>query len=128
MSGASRSAQYGRFLGLGAAMVLVLGLVGWLPTRNLAGAEAVPAMAAGCVIGLIAAAMAGVLLVVMGGATPEARMQRAFAAMVARLAVVLVLGLGAALSGLFARMPLMFWIATTYVVLLPLEVRLAVAE
>ena len=32
------------------------------------------------------------------------------------------------LSGEFARMPLLFWMATTYVVLLPLEVKLAIAE
>jgi hypothetical protein len=37
------------------------------------------------------------------------------------------MGLAAVLSGLFARMPLLFWLATTYVALLPLEVRLAIA-
>ena len=47
-------------------------------------------------------------------------------AMFVRLAVVLVLGLAAALSGEFARSPLLFWMATAYVALLPLEVRLAI--
>ena len=46
--------------------------------------------------------------------------------MMVRLAVVLVLGIAAALSGEFARSPLLFWMATAYVVLLPLEVRLAI--
>jgi hypothetical protein len=55
-------------------------------------------------------------------------MQRAFLAMAARLAVVVVLGLAAALSGEVARIPLLFWLATSYVVLLPLEVKLAIAE
>jgi hypothetical protein len=55
-------------------------------------------------------------------------MQRAFLAMVVRLAVVVVFGLSAALSGVVARMPLLFWLATAYVALLPLEVKLAVEE
>jgi hypothetical protein len=54
-------------------------------------------------------------------------MQRGFLAMVVRLAVVIVLGLAAALSGEFARAPLLFWMATAYVVLLPLEVMLAIS-
>jgi len=41
---------------------------------------------------------------------------------------VVMLGLAAALSGMLARMPLLFWLAATYVVLLPLEVKLAIAE
>jgi hypothetical protein len=46
--------------------------------------------------------------------------------MVVRLAVVVALGLAAALSGVVARQPLLFWIGTTYVALLPLEVKLAI--
>ena len=83
-------------------------------------------MFAGCAIGLMSAALAGWLLIVVGADTPEARMQRSFLAMVVRLAVVVVLGLAAALSGEVARQPLLFWIGTAYVALLPLEVRLAI--
>jgi hypothetical protein len=53
-------------------------------------------------------------------------MQRGFLAMVVRLAVVVVLGMAAALSGELARQPLLFWIGAAYVVLLPLEVKLAI--
>ena len=67
-------------------------------------------------IGLASAALAGWLLIAVRADTPDARMQRAFLAMVVRLAVVVVLGLAAALSGEFARMPLLFWLATSYVV------------
>jgi hypothetical protein len=84
-------------------------------------------MLAGCGISLVAAALAGWLLTAVGADTPQARMQRAFLAMAVRLAVVIVLGLAAALSGEFARTPLLFWMAAAYVVLLPLEVRLAIA-
>jgi len=121
----SRSGRYTRFLSLAVAIVAGLCALGWLPTRRLAGAEAVVAMVAGCAISLVSAALAGWLLIVVGGETPEARMQRGFLAMVVRLAVVAVLGIAAALSGEIARQPLLFWIGTAYVALLPLEVKLA---
>jgi len=122
----SRGSRYARFLGLAVAIVLALCAIGWLPTRRLAGETGVVAMAAGCGISLLSAALAGGLLVVVGADTPEARMQRGFLAMVVRLAVVVMLGLAAALSGELARQPLLFWIGTAYVALLPLEVRLAI--
>jgi hypothetical protein len=123
----SAARRYTRFLALAVAIVLGLCLAGWLPTRRLAGTEGVTAMAAGCAIGLLSAALAGCLLIVVGAETPEARMQRGFLAMIVRLAVVIVLGLAGSLSGEFARAPLLFWMATSYVALLPLEVRLAIA-
>lgn len=83
-------------------------------------------MIAGCAIGLLSAALAGGLLVAVGGDTPEARMRRALLAMFARLAVVILLGAAAVLSGELARSPLLFWMVTSYVALLPLEVRLAI--
>ncbi len=126
MTTTSRSGRYARFLGLAVAIVAGLCALGWLPTRRLAGAEAVAAMVAGCGISLVSAALAGWLLIAIGGDTPEARMQRGFLAMVVRLAVVVVLGLAAALSGEVARQPLLFWIGTAYVALLPLEVKLAI--
>jgi hypothetical protein len=116
-----------RFLGLALGLVVALCAVGYLPTRRLSGADAVGAMVAGCGISLAAAALAGWLLTAVGAETPQARMQRGFLAMVVRLAVVIVLGLAAALSGEFARAPLLFWMATAYVVLLPLEVMLAIS-
>jgi hypothetical protein len=122
----SRSSRYARFLSLAVAIVLGLCAVGWLPTLRLAGAGGVPAMIAGCAISLLSAALAGGLLIIVSGETPEARMQRGFLAMVVRLAVVVVLGLAAALSGELARQPLLFWIGAAYVALLPLEVKLAI--
>ena len=121
-----RGSRYARFLGLAVAIVVGLCAIGWLPTRRLAGAEAVAAMVAGCAIGLLSAALAGWLLTAVAADTPEARMQRSFLAMVVRLAVVVVLGVAAVLSGEFARAPLLFWMGAAYVALLPLEVRLAI--
>ena len=118
--------RYLRFLGLAFAIVVVLMAVGLVPTRRLAGEAAMPAMAIGCAISFVSAALAGWLLTVVTAVTPETRMQRAFLAMVVRLAVVVVLGLAAALSGAVDRMPLLFWLAATYMALLPLEVKLAI--
>jgi hypothetical protein len=122
----STTRRYANFLGLAVAIVVALGAVGFLPTRRLAGPDAPAAMIAGCAISLLSAALAGLLLVAVSGDTPDARMKRSFLAMVVRLAVVVVLGIAAALSGVFARQPLLFWIGTAYVALLPLEVRLAI--
>ena len=43
-------------------------------------------------------------------ATPNARMQAAFLAMLVRLAVVVALGAAAVFSGMFSRSPLLFWL------------------
>jgi hypothetical protein len=122
------SRQYVRFLGLAVGLVVALCAVGYVPTRRLSGESGVAAMAAGCGISLVAAAAAGLLLTAVAAQTPEARMQRGFLAMVVRLGVVTVLGVAAVLSGVFARAPLLFWMATAYLVLLPLEVKLAIAS
>lgn len=120
------SRRYAAFLALAAAVVAGLCALGLVPTRRLAGAEGVPAMVAGCAISFVSAALAGCLLIVVAAETPDARMKRSALAMAVRLAVVIVLGAAAVFSGEFSRAPLLFWIATTYVVLLPLEVRLAI--
>ena len=122
----SPSSRYARFLGLAVALVLALGAAGFVPTRRLAGDDGIPAMLAGCAIGLMSAALAGLLLVAMAAETPEARMKRSFLAMVARLAVVVALGAASVLSGAFSTQPLLLWIGIAYMALLPLEVRLAI--
>lgn len=122
----ARTGRYARFLVSAVAVVVIAVAIGVLPTRRLGGEAAIPAMAAGCLISFVSAALAGWLLVMFGAATPTARMQRAFLAMAVRLAVVIVLGLAAALSGEVARSPLLLWLAITYLALLPLEVKLAI--
>ena len=126
VSAASPGQRYVRFIGLAVLIVVALVGVGFVPTRRLAGEEALPAMVAGCVIGLAGAALAGGLIVAARIDSPTARMQTAFLAMMVRLAAAVVLGLAAALSGELARTPLLFWLAASYVALLPLEVKLAI--
>ena len=122
------SRRYVRFLGFAVGLVVALCAVGYFPTRRLTGDDGVIAMAAGCGISLVAAALAGWLLTSVAAETPEARMQRSFLAMIVRLVVVAVLGVAATLSGAFVKAPLLFWMAAAYVALLPLEVKLAIAE
>src|SRR5437870_826965 len=122
----SATSRYARFLGLSAAIVVVMCAAGFLPTRRFAGNDGIPAMFAGCAIGLMSAALAGLLLVSVAADTPEAQMKRSFLAMVIRLTVVVVLGAAATLSGLLATQPLLLWVAIAYMALLPLEVRLAI--
>jgi hypothetical protein len=122
----ARTGRYARFLVSAVAVVVIAVAIGVLPTRRLGGEAAIPAMAAGCLISFVSAALAGWLLVMFDAATPTARMQRAFLAMAVRLAVVIVLGLAAALSGEVARSPLLLWLAITYLALLPLVVKLAI--
>jgi hypothetical protein len=127
VTGALRGRRYIRFLGLAVLVVAALLGIGFFPTRRLAGDEGLPAMLVGCLIGLISAGVAAWVLVAANNNTaPTARMQTAFRAMVVRLVVVAVLGLAAVLGGTLAQMPLLFWVATSYVALLPLEVRLAI--
>ena len=126
MGDASPAGRYAVFIGLSMLVVLVLVGIGFLPTRRLGGEAALPAMLAGCLISFAGAAVAGWLLVATRLETPTARIRKAFLAMVVRLSVVAVLGLAAALSGEVARTALLFWLATSYVALLPLEVKLAI--
>ena len=121
----SATNRYLRFLGMAVAVIAALCVVGIVPTRRLAGDEGVPGMFAGCAIGLISAAFSGLLLVTVAGDSPEAKLKRSFMALVARFAVVVLLGAAAVLSGVFAISPLLLWIAITYVALLPLEVKIA---
>ena len=81
----------------------------------MGGDGATLAMVAGCVISLIGAALVAALLVVIAPTTPEARMRRAFLAMLVRLTVVGVLGVAAVVAGVFERTPLLLWLAAAYV-------------
>jgi len=113
---------YLRFLLQVIALAIALGLLGALPTRRLAGEGALPALVAGCAIGVLASALgAAPVALRLGGA------QAALASMALRFAVALGLGLAAALSGLFARGPLLVWVAISYMALLVADTRYALS-
>jgi hypothetical protein len=118
--------DYLRFLALSCAIVAGAAFLGYLPTVRLAGGRAVglPAMVAGCLVGIVAGAL-GALPLARAGPSPDAKIQAGMLAMGLRFGAVLVLGLAAYLSGLFAPKPLLAWIGFSYVALLVVESRYA---
>ena len=84
------------------AVVVALAAIGSCPRGVSPGEAASPAMFAGCAIGLISAALAGLLLVDAGGDAGSADAAQ-LPGDVVRLAIVVALGAAAALSGCFRR-------------------------
>ncbi len=117
---------YLRFLVWAVAAAVAAALLGYVPTRRLGGEGAIPALIAGCAIGVIASAVGAlpILLARKSGATPSP--VQGLLSMAIRLAVLVVLGVSAGLSGVFAIRPLIVWIGLGYAVQLGLDVRYAV--
>ena len=119
----SPAAEYLRFLAWAVSVGVALALLGYAPTRRLGGEEAVPAMIAGCLIGVLASAVGAVPVAL--GRRPGSRtapLQGMLVSMAARLAAVLVLGLAIGLSGWFEARPLLLWIGLGYIAQLALDV------
>jgi len=113
---------------LALAVVVCLMAVGYVPTRRLAGDEGLVAMAAGCGISLVASVIGAIPLVVRlgqaegGKVDPAARVTAILMSMAVRLFVVLIVGVAAALSGLFPKAPLLVWMCVSYLTLLFVDV------
>lgn len=127
----SAAGDFARFLLLAGAIVIFLAGVGYVPTKRLAGSDGTLAMAVGCVISLVASAM-GALPVVLArrhaGTDSQAAGRRVTAVMMSmavRFLVVLILGVAAALSGLFVTAPLLVWLAISYLALLAADTMFA---
>jgi hypothetical protein len=121
----TRAAGYLRFLAWVVAVTAVVALLGVLPTRRLGGSGALPALLAGCTIGIVGSALGGVPLALAAGKPAAARIPAVLGAMLLRLAAVAALGTAAVLSGRFARGPLLLWIAISYAALLVVDTRYA---
>ena len=119
-------AEYLRFLGWVVGVGVVLALLGYAPTRRLGGEGALPAMLAGCALGIVASAV-GALPVFNArrAGRPGLPPQAMLAALALRFATALVLGLSIGLAGWFPARPLLIWIAFGYVAQLPLDTRYA---
>lgn len=124
-SARSAAAEYLRFLVWAVAAGVVLALLGYAPTRRLGGEGALPAMIAGCAIGVIASAVGALPIVLARRSGRSAPLQGMLVSMASRLAAVLALGLSAGLSGWFESRPLLIWIALGYVAQLVLDTRYA---
>lgn len=122
----SPAAEYLRFLVWAVAVAAAAALLGYAPTRRLSGEAALPAMVAGCAIGLIASAVGAlpILMARRSGAAPSP--VQGLLSTAIRLGVLVVLGVSVGLSGAFETRPLIVWIALGYVVQIALDVRYAV--
>ena len=119
-------AEYLRFLGWAVAVAVVSALLGYAPTRRLGGESALPAMFAGCAIGLVASAVGALPAALSRRPDRPAPLQGMLAAMGLRLATLVALGLSAGLAGWFPSRPLLLWIALGYVGQLALDTRYAI--
>lgn len=121
----SPAAEYLRFLAWVVGTAVLIALVGALPTRRLGGDEAIPAMIAGCAIGILASAAGGIPIALgrktATAADPAEKLKVMMLAMALRLVVVVALGAAASLSGELERVPLLLWIAIGYVTLLAVD-------
>jgi len=127
MSAARRRAAAGylRFLAWSVGLVALAFAVGYLPTRAWVDGVARRAMLAGCAIGLLASWLGAIPVALAAARESKGGQQVVFGAMALRLLVVLALVLPAALSGWFARGPLLVWVAVSYTVLLAVDTRYA---
>lgn len=122
------AALYARFLALAVAVTVAVGGIGLVPTRRLAGEDGLPALLAGCLIGLLSSALGGLPVALIRDRTPAAQVLAVMGSMAVRLLAVAVLGIAAALSGWFATIPLVLWIAISYAALLGVDAWYAVSS
>jgi hypothetical protein len=115
------AAGYVRFLALAAGVAVIVGAIGAIPTRRLAGDEGLPALIAGCLVGLLSSALGGLPIALMRDRTPAGRVLAMMGSMGARLLAVGILGVAAVLSDRFAPVPLLLWIAISYAALLGVD-------
>jgi len=103
-----------QFLAQTCAIIALLGVLGYVPTRRLAGEEGLIAMALGCTVALVAS-LAGVLPILSARRFEHVEMvPMAMMATGLRLAVAVVLGVAVALTGWVDPRPLMVWIVIAH--------------
>ena len=118
---------YPRFLAHALAILAALVAVGYLPTRNLGGEAAIPAMLAGCGLALAASLAGTVPLVLARGRRPQEALPALLGSLALRLTVAIGLAVAAALSGLFAVVPLLVWLLLAHLALLAADTHYALS-
>lgn len=121
----SPAVEYRRFLAWSVAAAAGVALLGFVPTQRLGGAGALRAMAAGCVLGVLASAVGAVPIARARAGSPGDRLTAGLASMGLRLLVLFALGFAAVLSGWFERRPLLIWTAIGYFAQLVVDTRYA---
>jgi len=111
--------RFGIFGVSAVAITVVLVGVGAGPVRKWVGSAGPTAFGAGCVIGLVAALL-GAVVVILGEGRAQA-IVLAFGAMGVRLAVIVLCGAALLFGSSLPRQPLLLGIGISYLALLPLE-------
>lgn len=124
---ASGQVPYPRFLAEALGILVALAAVGTLPTLNLAGGAAIPAMLAGCGLALVASLAGTVPIARVRGRGQDQLVTAFLGALAVRLTVAGVLAAAAALSGLFAPAPLLVWMLVAHLGLLVADTRFALS-
>ncbi len=132
MTDQRRDAAVRQLLIQGAGILGILMLLGYLPTVRLAGEGAVAAMLAGCTVSVLAS-LAGAVPIWLATSRPGDRpaqelLPAMLGSIVLRIAAALVLAVAAVLSGWFVTKPMLVWVAISYIGLLVVDVRFAVAH
>ena len=122
----SRWRRYLLFLAALAGLTLVLMAAGYLPTRSVAGAAALPAMVLACSVSFVGSAAGGLPIATARVGGMEG-LTRFTASMVLRLLVVALLAAAVLLVLAPVRKPFLLWLATSYLVLLAADAGFALA-
>lgn len=114
-------ADYLRLVGLIVAVAVLLGAVGIVPTRRIAGDNGIPAMIAGIVGSVLAGSIGLIPAVFARQKAPADRQVAMLGATSLRMLVTLALVCVLVFGGWFERKTLVTWSAISYVVLLVVE-------
>ncbi len=123
-----RASAFRAYLLLLAVLLVAVLLVGYSPTRRLAGEGGVVAMLAGCGASLLGSLFASSWLRARAASVSLANVVTlVLGALASRLAVTVVVGAGLLLSNMFAPWPLLLWLAASHAALLVADTRYALA-
>ncbi len=118
--------SYAKLVGTAFLLVSVLAGVGYWPTVQLAGMEAVPAMIAGCLVSWLASCVGAVPLALAPFRPSTEQASSILISTGLRFLVVLVLVAPIVLSGWFPRVVFVSWVAMSYLPLLIVDTAFAV--
>ncbi len=117
-----------RFLGFVCLLLLVtsvLALLGWLPTKRLAGESGIQAMLSALAVTLSGSILSGIPVWRAEGSDQPASTSAVIGSLVIRFFFVLAATLYLVLNGLAERVPFVVWVGLSYLLLLPVDVRYA---
>ena len=118
---------YSRFLAQAVGTIVLLGLLGYAPTVNLAGKESVSAMFLALAVAWVASIIGTIPVILARDKGPLEAMPSQFGAMAARLVATLLLGLAITLGGWIEVRPFLMWLVIGHIALLVTDTMLAQA-